>query len=111
MLRNDWVNLHGDGHDWLDKPRFPFWMAAISCKIFSITGFALQTPRIPLLAAEPAVPASSPNIYTMMTLAKIAVLICTVALHSTLASFDVRAEPYLTALHRPGAAWRLLSDM
>ncbi|HWV29848.1 MAG TPA: hypothetical protein VN038_09360 [Dyadobacter sp.] len=24
VLHNDWLNLYGDGHDWLDKPHFPF---------------------------------------------------------------------------------------
>jgi 4-amino-4-deoxy-L-arabinose transferase-like glycosyltransferase len=43
-LSNDWMNLFGDGHEWLDKPHFPFWMAAISFKIFGITAFAYKLP-------------------------------------------------------------------
>ena len=31
-LSNDWVNLVADGQDWLDKPHFPFWLAALSFK-------------------------------------------------------------------------------
>lgn len=107
VLHNDWVNLYGDGHDWLDKPHFPFWMAAISYKIFGITGFAYKLPaflfwllslRYTYLIAR--------DLYSE-DVAKIAVLIYTVALHSTLANFDVRAEPYLTACII-GAAWHML---
>jgi 4-amino-4-deoxy-L-arabinose transferase-like glycosyltransferase len=36
----DFVNLYVDGKDWLDKPHFPFWMAALSMRIFGINGFA-----------------------------------------------------------------------
>jgi 4-amino-4-deoxy-L-arabinose transferase-like glycosyltransferase len=35
--KNDWINLYGNGADWLDKPHFPFWISAISYKIFGIT--------------------------------------------------------------------------
>lgn len=107
VLHNDWVNLYGDGHDWLDKPHFPFWMAAISYQIFGITGFAYKLPaflfwllslRYTYLIAR--------DLYSE-DVAKIAVLIYTVALHSTLANFDVRAEPYLTACI-VGAAWHML---
>lgn len=43
-LKGEWFNLYGDGHDWLDKPHFPFWMAALSFKIFGITSFAYKLP-------------------------------------------------------------------
>jgi 4-amino-4-deoxy-L-arabinose transferase-like glycosyltransferase len=107
VQHNDWINLYGDGHDWLDKPHFPFWMAAISYKIFGITGFAYKLPafifwlvslRYTFLIAKELFNAD---------VAKIAVLIYTVALHSTLANFDVRAEPYLTACIT-GATWHML---
>ena len=82
-------------------------MAAISYKIFGITGFAYKLPaflfwllslRYTYLIAR--------DLYNE-DVAKIAVLIYTVALHSTLANFDVRAEPYLTACIT-GAAWHML---
>lgn len=98
ILRNDWINLWGDGHDWLDKPHFPFWMAAISYKLFGITAFAYKFPafifwlfglRFTYLLAK--------AIYNPLV-AQIAVLIHALALHGILANFDVRAEPYLTML-------------
>lgn len=107
VLHNDWINLYGNGADWLDKPHFPFWMAAISYKIFGITGFAYKLPAFLfwLLSLR----------YTYLVardlfdedVARVSVLIYTVALHSTLANFDVRAEPYLTACI-VAATWHML---
>lgn len=107
VQHNDWINLWGDGHDWLDKPHFPFWMAAFSYKIFGITSFAYKLPAFLFWLAG--------LYYTFLTardlfnqsVAKIAVLISAVALHSTLANFDVRAEPYLTTCIVP-AVWHML---
>lgn len=44
VLSHDWVNLTFVGHDWLDKPHLPFWLTAISYKIFGITTFAYILP-------------------------------------------------------------------
>ncbi|MGN7885021.1 ArnT family glycosyltransferase [Dyadobacter sp. 22481] len=107
VLHNDWVNLYGDGHDWLDKPHFPFWMAAISYKVFGITGFAYKLPAFLFwLLSLRYTYLITRDLYNE-DVARIAVLIYTVALHSTLANFDVRAEPYLTACIT-GAAWHML---
>ncbi|TDE14708.1 ArnT family glycosyltransferase [Dyadobacter psychrotolerans] len=107
VLHNDWINLFGNGSDWLDKPHFPFWMAAISYKIFGINGFAYKLPAFLFWLLS--------LYYTYLTardlfnssVARISVLIYTVALHSTLANFDVRAEPYLTACVT-AAVWHML---
>lgn len=44
VLSNDWVNLFFAGNDWLDKPHLPFWLTAISYKIFGINSFAYIFP-------------------------------------------------------------------
>src|SRR4051794_30377847 len=44
VITGDWINLFGDGHDWLDKPHFPFWMSAFSFKLFGINSFAYKLP-------------------------------------------------------------------
>jgi len=95
-LSNDWINLVGDGSDWLDKPHFPFWMAALSFKIFGINAFAYKLPSFLfwLLGAR----------FTFLlarqlfngTIAAMAVLIHIASLHTVIANFDVRAEGYLT---------------
>jgi len=107
VQHNDWINLYGDGHDWLDKPHFPFWMAAISYKILGIHGFAYKLPAFIFWLIS--------LVYTYLTardlfnssVARVSVLLYTVALHSTLANFDVRAEPYLTACI-VAAVWHML---
>ncbi|MEP6845377.1 MAG: glycosyltransferase family 39 protein [Panacibacter sp.] len=98
VLSNDWINLIGDNHDWLDKPHFPFWITAFSYKVFGINSFAYKFPaflfwllgiRFTYLLAK--------ELYNT-TVAQVAVLAYIIALHSFLANFDVRAEPYLTTL-------------
>lgn len=97
-LTNDWINLIGDDHDWLDKPHFPFWITALSFKVFGINSFAYKFPafvfwivglRYTYLLAK--------QLYNE-TVAMVSVLIYLIALHAVLANFDVRAEPYLTTL-------------
>ena len=97
-LSNDWINLIGDDHDWLDKPHFPFWITALSFKIFGINSFAYKFPafifwlvglRFTYLLAK--------QLYNE-AVAMVSVLIYVIALHAVLANFDVRAEPYLTTL-------------
>ena len=107
VQHNDWINLFGDGHDWLDKPHFPFWMAAVSYKVLGINGFAYKLPAfIFWLVSLLYTYLTARDLYNS-TVAKISVLLYTVALHSTLANFDVRAEPYLTACII-AAIWHML---
>jgi len=97
-LSGDWINLYGDGHDWLDKPHFPFWLSAASFKIFGINAVAYKLPAFIFwafgilftyrLAAE---------LYDT-DIAKVASILYVFSLHSILNNFDVRAEPYLTTL-------------
>jgi 4-amino-4-deoxy-L-arabinose transferase-like glycosyltransferase len=97
-LTGDWVNLFGDGHDWLDKPHFPFWISALSFKIFGITAFAYKLPAfIFWLAGIWFTYRLAHELYDSRT-AKAAVIIYVFSLHGLLNNFDVRAEPYLTTL-------------
>ncbi|WP_215242481.1 ArnT family glycosyltransferase [Dyadobacter helix] len=107
VLHNDWVNLIGDGHDWLDKPHFPFWMAAISFKLLGINGFAYKLPAFLFWLAGLRYTFLIVQYLFRSAAARLAVLIYTVALHSTLANFDVRAEPYLTTCIL-AATWYML---
>lgn len=98
VLTGNWLDLFGDGHDWLDKPHFPFWMAALSFKVFGITAFAYKFPAfIFWLAGVLFTFKLTQKLYNTTT-AKAAVIIYIFSLHAILSNFDVRAEPYLTAL-------------
>lgn len=107
VWRNDWVNLFADGTDWLDKPHLPFWISALSFKIFGISTFAYKLPaflcwllgaRFTYLFAR--------HFYGTGT-AQIAALIYLTALHAIISSNDVRAEPYLTCF-LIAASWYLV---
>lgn len=107
VWRNDWVNLFADGTDWLDKPHLPFWISALSFKIFGISTFAYKLPaflcwllgaRFTWLFAR--------HFYGTLA-AQIAALIYLTALHAIISSNDVRAEPYLTCF-LIGASWYLV---
>lgn len=98
VLRNNYVDLFAEGRDWLDKPHFPFWMAALSFKCFGFTTWAYKLPAILFLMM---------GAYYTYLLAKClynkevglwAVLILLTAEHIIISNQDVRAEPYLTGL-------------
>lgn len=97
-LSNNFLDLTYDGVDWLDKPHFPFWVTAISFKIFGINTFAYKLPAIlfTLLALYYAYRFTR-ELYNRET-ALLAVLILATAQHLILSNNDVRAEPILTGL-------------
>lgn len=94
----DFVNLYVDGHDWLDKPHFPFWMAALSFKVLGVNAFAYKFPALLFWALG--------GFYTWRlalslygkSVAQLATLIYVSAAHLVISNNDVRAEPYLTGL-------------
>jgi len=98
VLRNNFAELFVDGRDWLDKPHFPFWMAALSFKIFGITTWAYKLPAVlfSMLAAFYSYRLAA-LFYTKET-GLWATLILLTAQHLILSDMDVRAEPYLTGL-------------
>lgn len=98
VLRNDYVNIYVRGTDWLDKPHFPFWMAALFFKIFGINTWAYKLSGIVFMLMG--------AVYTWLFAKSLynkqvaiwAVLILLTAQHIVLSDNDVRAEPYLTGL-------------
>lgn len=94
----DLINLRVGGKDWLDKPHFPFWMAAISFRIFGVNSFAYKLPALLFWAAGGwYVYRMARDIYGKST-AQLSVLIYVSAAHLVISNNDVRAEPYLTGL-------------
>lgn len=108
-LTNDWINLWGDDHDWLDKPHFPFWITALSYKLFGLTAFAYKLPGFLFwLAGARFTYLIAKDLYGRH-IAEISTLIYMIALHGVLANFDVRAEPYLATL-TVGSIWYWIQD-
>lgn len=97
VLKNDWLNLYSRGAAWLDKPHLPFWLAAVSFKIFGINNFAYKLPSYlaGLLAARFLFKFSK-NLYNEKT-AYLSAIVFLSALHVIISTFDVRAEIYITA--------------
>jgi len=94
----DFIRLKVDGKDWLDKPHFPFWVAALSFKLFGISGFTYKLPPfIFWLLGARYVFLFTGKLYHPST-ARLAVLIYLAAEHLIISNNDVRAEPYLTGL-------------
>ncbi len=107
---NDWINLFSSGHDWLDKPHFPFWISAISFKLLGTNSFAYMLPGFVfhLIGA-----------YYTYRLARhlyshecgvLAALIYLSSLHLLLSSIDVRAEAYLLGTIMAASYYWLLYD-
>ncbi len=98
VLSNNFLDLTYDGVDWLDKPHFPFWITAISFKIFGINTLAYKLPALlfTLLSLFYTYKLAK-ELYNQET-ALLAVLILATAEHLVISNNDVRAEPYLTGL-------------
>ncbi len=98
VQRGDYWELFSYGKDWLDKPHFPFWMAAFSFKIFGFYTWSYKLPALLFFLLS--------GFYTYLFAKKIygsktalmAVLILFSAQHTLMSNTDVRAEPYLMAL-------------
>ncbi len=98
VLRGNYWELISYEKDWLDKPHFPFWMAALSFKIFGIATWTYKLPALLffLLSVVYTYLFAQKN-YNQKT-AVMAVLILLTAQHIFMSNSDVRAEPYLMAL-------------
>jgi 4-amino-4-deoxy-L-arabinose transferase-like glycosyltransferase len=98
VVSNNYSDLFAEGKDWLDKPHFPFWAAAVSFKIFGLTTWAYKLPAIlfVLLGAFYTYKLAL-ELYTK-EIALWAALILLSAQHLILSNMDVRAEPYLIGL-------------
>ncbi|WP_157304362.1 ArnT family glycosyltransferase [Chitinophaga tropicalis] len=98
VQHHDYLNLFADGHDWLDKPHFPFWMAALSYQFLGFTSFAYKLPAlIFLLLGVWYTYRFALSLYGDQV-ARWSACILLTAEHLVISSTDVRAEPYLTGL-------------
>ncbi|MGZ3756721.1 MAG: ArnT family glycosyltransferase [Mucilaginibacter sp.] len=119
-VHNNYVELFAFGRDWLDKPHFPFWIAALSFKLFGIATWTYKLPGILfLLMGARYTYLFSKALYNEQ-IALWSVLILLTAQHIVLSNTDVRAEPYLTGLiiaavyhlyksYSPNNFWHLLA--
>ncbi len=97
-VNNNFIELFGNGTDWLDKPHFPFWVTALSFKIFGIHYWSYKLPAVLFLLMGAAYTWQFAKEQYNVSIANWAVLILLTAEHIILSNTDVRAEPYLTGL-------------
>lgn len=104
-LNDDYINLYSFGKDWLDKPHLPFWLTALSFKLFGVSNFAYKLPGILVFFY---------GVYTTYLFAKenynketalTAVIILITSLHIIISNFDVKAEPFLTGFIMASLYW------
>ena len=94
----DYINLMLQGQDWLDKPHFPFWITAISFKLFGIHTFSYKLPALLFWAMGLCYIWRFAFLLYNKQVAQLAALIYLSAAHLVISNNDVRAEPYLTGL-------------
>jgi 4-amino-4-deoxy-L-arabinose transferase-like glycosyltransferase len=98
VQRNDYLQLFVHNADWLDKPHFPFWVTALSFKLFGFTTWAYKLPGILFMLMGAAYTYLLAKELYSKQIALWAVLILLTSQHIILSNTDVRAEPYLTGL-------------
>lgn len=110
-LSNNWSDLMLSNQDWLDKPHFPFWMAAISFKIFGINSFAYILPGFLFhLVGALYTYKLAKYLYNNETIALLACLIYLSVFHLMMSAIDVRAEAYLLGQIMPAVYYWLKYD-
>ncbi|MBC7948143.1 MAG: glycosyltransferase family 39 protein [Chitinophagaceae bacterium] len=95
-LTGDYVSLIDQGGDYLDKPHLLFWLAAMSFKVFGVTGFAYKIPSLLFtILGTFSVYRVGVRLYGK-EVGKLAALIVASAFAYILANNDVRMDAILT---------------
>jgi 4-amino-4-deoxy-L-arabinose transferase-like glycosyltransferase len=99
------------GQDWLDKPHFPFWITALSFKIFGINSFAYILPGFifNLIGAYYTYKLAN-YLYKNQDIALLSTLIYLTIFHLMISAIDVRAEAYLLGQIIPAVYYWLNYD-
>lgn len=98
VLQGDVVNLIFQGKDWLDKPHFPFWMMALSFKLFGINEYAYQVPGLLFYGLGAWFTRKMAVHFYDEGTASLAVLVYLSLFGLLLAAHDQKAEVYLLGL-------------
>lgn len=95
---SNFTDLMYHGADWLDKPHFPFWVIAISFKIFGVNTIAYKLPALVFFFMAVVYTYKLAKKFYGDETAIIAILMLLTALHGVMSNTDVRAEPYIMGL-------------
>ncbi len=95
--RQNFMEITARGLDWLDKPHFPFWVTALSLKIFGFNNVGFKLPAIVFTLIGLLYTYKFGKRFYSAKTGYIATLILMTSLHLILSNSDVRAEPFLLA--------------
>ncbi|MES2426128.1 MAG: glycosyltransferase family 39 protein [Bacteroidota bacterium] len=98
VYKHDILQLFTYNQDWLDKPHFPFWMAALSFKLFGISAWAYRLPALLFFLMAVGYTYLFARKYYDREIATVAALILMTSQYVIMSNTDVRAEPYLMGL-------------
>lgn len=87
-----------NGGAWLDKPHFPFWIWAISIKLFGATTFAFKAPALLFFIMALVYAFLLARRLYNLPIAWAAVLILSTSCHIVISNNDIRAEVFLLGL-------------
>jgi 4-amino-4-deoxy-L-arabinose transferase-like glycosyltransferase len=107
---HNWSDLMLIGQDWLDKPHFPFWITAVSYKLFGVTSHAYIIPGFIFHLIGALYTYKLAKYWYNKDIGLIAVLMYTTSLHLMMSAIDVRAEAYLLGQIIPACYYWLLYD-
>lgn len=107
---NNWSDLILSGHDWMDKPHLPFWLVAISFKIWGINSFAYILPGFLFHLLGIYYTYRLARFWYSKEVGLLAALFTATSLHLMLSSIDVRAEAYLLGEIMPACYYWLKYD-
>ncbi len=110
VVSGNWVDLTYRGQPWLDKPHFPFWMTAISFKLFGISTFTYILPGFIFNLIGACYTYRLAKLLYSETIGILAVLLYVTSLHLLISSIDVRAEAYLLGEMMPAVYYWLKYD-
>ncbi len=93
---DDWAFLVLDGQEWLDKPHFPFWITALSFKLFGISAFAYILPGFLFHLIGAYYTYRIARMFYGREAAWLSLLVYVSAFHMMYTSTEVKAETFLT---------------
>lgn len=92
----DWADLVLDGQDWLDKPHLPFWLTAVSFKLFGVGSFAYILPGFLFHLVGGYFTWRIARLFYAREAALMSALVYVSVFHLMDSSIEVKAETYLT---------------
>jgi 4-amino-4-deoxy-L-arabinose transferase-like glycosyltransferase len=107
----NYMDIFVFGADWLDKPHFPFWICALSMKIFGINAFAYKLPSLLFFMIGVLYTYQLAKKIYNETVAQYATLILSASLHIIISNNDTRAEAILIGVLTPATYYIYLLSL